>query len=173
MYNPNKVATASATNICITYTDTNKHHWINYETDKNQVTERMIKHRQDTGNLNLSPSQVKQYRVAVYGVEALTAQESQSLSFKERLSITKKQYYAQRMINKWKQQIVSHEVDALLTFSFPKSKITKTFVGQSEYTTDKDVNPFSFKELGITQRDLVNKLIEWNVLPSNFFEKTV
>lgn len=176
MKNPNKVITAGPDNICVTYTDSHKHHWISYDA-KQRIEELQLygntykgKSYQDTGTLHLNSKQVKLYRVSVYGVEALTEEEIKDLNFSQSLKITRMQNRCQRLINQWKQQITSKMVNEFLQKMFPKSKFIQAITSDSDYTSDKDINPLTFRELGITQEMLVNKLIEWKILPQNFYQ---
>jgi hypothetical protein len=77
--NPNKVAMAGPNNLCISYTDTRKSHWINYDQNVKPITKSksiLIENE----NVNLNPHQVKLYRLAMYGVDALNEEEKNKLN---------------------------------------------------------------------------------------------
>lgn len=176
-YNPDKVISAGADNLRICYTDTGKQQWITYSNPKVediQLYGSNFKGKvyQDIPSFNLNPTQVRMYRVAVYGIDALSQEEVKHLAFQETLSIAKKQNRAQRLINRWKQQITSTAVQDFLNRKLPNSGIVKRMNEYVDYTTDKDINPFTFRDLGISQEMLVNRLIEWKVLPENFYSLT-
>lgn len=169
--NPNKVVTAGPNNFCISYTDSKKHHWMKYESIQNtKDIQSKIPNRLYQEKLRLSPKQVKMYRLAVYGVEALTPEELTNISASESDNIRKTQSRTQRLINTWKQEIINNTVNNLLVSLFPHSKLINSFVQEGNFTSQKDINPFSFKELGISQKMLIDKLVEWNVLPNNFYQ---
>jgi hypothetical protein len=92
------------------------------------------------------------------------------MSASESDSIRKTQSRAQRLINLWKQEIVNNTVNEFLVTLFPQSKLINKLVTEGNYTSQKDINPFSFKELGISQKMLIDKLVEWNILPVNFYQ---
>jgi hypothetical protein len=169
--NPNKVVMAGPNNFCISYADSKKHHWMNYESSViTKDIQSKIPNRLYQEKLRLSPKQVKMYRLAVYGVEALTPEEFKVMSASESDSIRKTQSRAQRLINLWKQEIVNNTVNEFLVTLFPQSKLINKLVTEGNYTSQKDINPFSFKELGISQKMLIDKLVEWNILPVNFYQ---
>ena len=166
--NPNKVAMAGPNNLCISYTDTRKSHWITYDQNVKPITKSKYKIK-DFDNVNLNPHQVKLYRLAMYGVEALSDDEKNKLNFKETLKIINNKEYTQKMINRWKQELIVTSVDNLFLSLFPKSKFIKTITNLNDYS-DTIINETSFKELGITRKQLLNKLIEWKSLPENFYQ---
>ena len=170
--NPNKVVMAGPNNFCISYADSKKHHWMNYESSvitkdiQSKVPNRLYQEK-----LRLSPKQVKMYRLAVYGVEALTPEEFKVMSSSESDSIRKTQSRAQRLINLWKQEIVNRKLDGFLIKLFPNSSVIKhmvTIKGSDDSIKDKH----SFKELGISKDMIANKLVESNLLPREFFKLT-
>jgi hypothetical protein len=166
--NPNKVAMAGPNNLCISYTDTRKSHWINYDQNVKSITKSksiLIENE----NVNLNPHQVKLYRLAMYGVDALNEEEKNKLNFKDSLKIIKNKEYTQKMINRWKQELIVRSVDNLFLSLFPKSKFIKNITNLNDYS-DTIINETSFKELGINRKQLLNKLIEWKSLPENFYQ---
>jgi hypothetical protein len=166
--NPNKVAMAGPNNLCISYTDTRKSHWINYDQNVKPITKSksiLIENE----NVNLNPHQVKLYRLAMYGVDALNEEEKNKLNFKDSLKIIKNKEYTQKMINRWKQELIVRSVDNLFLSLFPKSKFIKNITNLNDYS-DTIINETSFKELGINRKQLLNKLIEWKSLPENFYQ---
>lgn len=162
--NTNKVVNATKTGISVNYTDTNKHFFIYYD----KIEEKKVfKNYQDVVNLN--PKQIKIYRLAIYGVEALSEQEYKLLTKIEVKRIISKQKHTQKLINRWKQQIVQIKVNSLLSKLFPKSSIISELISDNDYYSDTLINNHSFKELGITKKTLIDKLIELKCLPINFY----
>jgi len=74
----------------------------------------------------------------------------------------------QKVINRWKQEIVNEKMDNLLMNMFPKSPIVKQMVGIEADDTIKC--NFSFKDLGLNQIKIAQKLVSLNLLPQNFFD---
>lgn len=176
-HNPNKVAIAGSNSLCITYVDTNKHHWIYYDEDKplreiqlKGNTHKGVQYQQKGEDLNAT--QARLYHMALYGVAALEKDEQEKLTPFRRLLITMKHERNQRLINRWKQQLVSYSVDSLLERLWPKSPIFKKMRDPrySEYTTDKDVFKMSFRTLGVDRVVIIDQMLQWGILPSNFYE---
>lgn len=167
--NSSKTVTATKDKLCITY-DNSKYQWIEYDNNSPFQSIQQGTTFSKRESLSLNPNQVKLYRKALYGIEALTPEEVKQLTFQENLRITRLQNKCQRLINKWKQEITNNVVLDFFTLLFPKSSLTKAFSETKDYTTDKEINPLPFRKLGITQKSLVEKMIEWEVLPKNFYQ---
>jgi hypothetical protein len=122
----------------------------------------------------LNPQQVKLYRLAMYGLDALQEDELRRLSFGEKLKIRQQQEITQRNINRWKQKIVSEAVSDFLKSLFPntKSNLIRSMIEDDDYTSDGDINKMPFEALGITQKMRIQKMIEWGTLPEQFFNLT-
>lgn len=164
----NKVVTANNKGIAINYTDTKKHYFIEYDKIYSEVENKRFVKYQDVA-VNLNPTQVKMYRLALYGVEALSQQEVDKLSFKDKLQIENKKKSNQLKINRWKQYLTHAKVNSLLIKLFPHSALIQSIVADSDYHCDDLVNKASFKELGINHKSLIDKMIELECLPLNFY----
>jgi hypothetical protein len=169
-FNPHKTVCASAKGIIISFRDANKHRFMPYE---NPVVEEI----QQTGTTKYQPLeapafnkiQQKLYAETVYGLSFYSKQDVEAMSRSKKLRVLAKYAKAQRILSRWKQEIVHARVDAFLLTFFPHSPITKTLVDTKGYNREaKDQQ--SFKELGLTQSDVANKLIEVNLLPKNFYQ---
>lgn len=164
----NKVVSATIKGISVNYTDTKKHYFINYEKISNNVKKNIItKNYDDIPKLNVK--QLKLYRIAIYGVEALSEAEKSTISFKEKFNIEKNKIKTQKNINRWKQEISCKIVDNILSKLFPNSKLVLEIGMHCEYYSDDYINKFSFKELGINRKSIIDKLIEFQSLPENFY----
>ena len=164
----NKVVTATLKGISVQYTDTKKHFFIDYE--KNETIERnkTFKNYQDDV-VKLNPQQIKLYRLALYGIEALSEKEQCCLTALEKINIKHKQKTTQKLINRWKQNITQLKVNNLLINLFPNSKLINNICNDNDYYCDQLINPLSFKDLKISHRKLIDKMIELNCLPSTFY----
>ena len=79
---------------------------------------------------------------------------------------------AQDILNQWKQQMVYTKIDHILLSLFPRSSVIKKIVATSG--VDKDIKDrHTFKELGISQLQIAEKLVEQSVLPKDFFTLTL
>ena len=168
----NKVITAAQGGICINYTDTNKHFFINYEQEQlsNQIEKNYSHKNYQDVNVNLNPHQIKMYRLALYGIETLSEKEVIHLSPIDKLNIKHKQEVTQKMINRWKQQLTQSKINSFLSKLFPNSKFIEKMVEDSDYYCDGLINYLSFKELGITHKNILDKMIEFKSLPDNFYQ---
>jgi hypothetical protein len=60
-------------------------------------------------------------------------------------------------------------VDNFFNALFPKSSITKLMVNTKGHLNENNDDDISFQELGVTEKDIINKLMEFNLLPINFY----
>lgn len=131
----------------------------NYEGRKYQkMEEEFYNHKQN-----------RLYKLAMYGLDALKEEERRRLSFKETLKIEQAHSKTQRFLNRWKQQLISDCISNFLLKSFPHSKVIKEICQDNTYTCDKEVSMMSFASLGMTKKKRIEKMIEWQILPSNFY----
>jgi hypothetical protein len=114
-------------------------------------------------------TQQRLYSEALYGTKLYTQEEIQKMPKSRVLQIIDICYKAQKFINRWKQEIVSEKVDNLLLSLFPKSSIVKAFADVKGYDDTLKMN-YSFKDLGLDQTKIADKLISWSLLPKNFYE---
>jgi hypothetical protein len=177
MSNPNKTFHCNAKSITVYYTDSKKHFISSYHSEK--VNNLQIhgnspcsKGYQDDQSFHqienlFTPYQNKLYREAMHGLSIYTGQEIEAMSFKEKLRIEHLHKKAQRILNEWKQSIVSQQVDQLLLTLFPKSPFLKKEIidRTKDYTNNTITNHHSFSELNITRIDIIRKLIEKKILP--------
>jgi hypothetical protein len=164
----NRVVTATIKGLSVNYTDTRKHFFIQYEESPTLIERnKTFKNYQDYVNLN--PKQIKLYRIAMYGVEALSDKEREILSFREKLNIKHKHSNTQKFINRWKQQLTHKKINSLLASLFPNSKMVADMCEDDNYYDDTLINYATFKELHVNNRHIINKLIECECLPQNFY----
>jgi hypothetical protein len=171
-FNQHKTVSASSKGIIISFSDANKHRFIPYECP-------VIEDIQLNGHTKyqqlespvFNKIQQKLYGEAVYGLSYFSTDAVEQMSKGKKLRILAKYAKAQRILNSWKQEIVHAKVDSLFLKFFPKSPITKAFVEVKGYDRQSK-ECHSFKELGLTQENVANKLIEVNLLPNNFYELT-
>ena len=115
--------------------------------------------------------QNKMYKEVLFGLSNFSESEIKSIPFKEQNRINKTHRHAQSILNIWKQELCSGIVNSLFKNLFPKSSITKDLTEEYANHIDPTFKNFiNFKDLGVSKKQIVNKLILHNVLPKNFFE---
>ena len=111
------------------------------------------------------------YNRALHGLRVYSQKEIEEMPLEKKQRVKKLHKKAQTVINLWKQEIVNCLANKLFTNIFPDMEITQCLVeyygtgGDPEY-----INTMSFKTLGITKEDVINKLIESKLLPKNFYQ---
>ena len=163
--NPHKTASASEKGIIISYRESNKHQFLSYQ-ERSQMSKKP-KYQQFSKPV-FNRIQQKLYAKTVYGPTYYTEKELSEMSKAAFQKISEDYDKVQRVLNQWKQEIVHEKVDKFLLALFPKSKLVKaltTYKGSDE----KLVFRQSFKELGLSQVEIVNKLIQAKLLPENFY----
>jgi len=115
----------------------------------------------------LSVTQNELYKRSMIGIEFYEKEEIYSMNSGKKDKIIKKHKQVQKLMNQWKQEITNNITNGWLSKLFPKSELIKSIVNNSE-TSPSFMNTLSFKELGVTKEDIINKLIASKLLPSNF-----
>lgn len=169
-FNPHKTVSASSKGIIISFRDANKHRFIPYESPVvEEIQYYGHKKYQQIESPVFNKIQQKLYAEAVYGLNFYSEQDIKEMSKSKKLRLLAKYAKAQRVLNRWKQEIVHEKVDSFLLALFPNSLITKVLVDTKGYDRQSKES-HSFKELGLTQQDVANKLIEVSLLPTNFYQ---
>lgn len=110
------------------------------------------------------------YNRVMFGLSVYTQDEIANMHWEKRKRIVKVQKRAKEVLNVWKQQLVNAMTANFFTKMFPKTEFTKYFVSTVKDADPKLNNTLDFKLLGVTKKDIVNKLISEGVLPSNFYQ---
>lgn len=171
MRNPHKTVSANSKGIIVSFGDVNKHKFIKYEpTGVEQIQLYGTVKYQKIEQVGFNPIQEKLYAEAIYGLNFYTAEQIKEMPAEKKRSIMVLYTRAQRMLNRWKQEIIWKQVDSLLISLFPRSPIIK-FLSENDYY-DRDVEcTLTLRDLGITdQRVIAEKLIQFKLLPYNFFK---
>jgi len=113
--------------------------------------------------------QQRLYAETVYGVSMYTQAELAKIPGKKRHEIITTFKKAQQILNDWKQQIVEHKVVGFMDKLFPRSSTVRVFNSITGPESGLKCR-LSFKELGINQRMIAEKLVEAGLLPANFFQ---
>lgn len=173
-FNSEKTVSANSNGIVISYGDANKHQFMRYETPshikKIQLTG-TVKYQAIEMNTPFSPKQKDLYSKVVYGFKAYTKEEFESMTETTKLNVSIVYTKAQRIIRNWKQDVIFSNLDKFLLSLFPNSPIIKQMSetdGHLDVISKEDEIPF--KDLGIKQDQIANKLIEFGLLPKNFYQ---
>ena len=162
--NPNKTVSVSATGMIISFTDSNKHHFVKFEKPIKPVRKKQY----ETETSVFSNRQQKMYLEALYGLSVHPEEVVNRMPRNVVMKIITRCEIVQRVINRWKQEIVNEKVDCFLLKLFPKSPVTKAMVNTKGYD-DSIKSKMSFKELNMDQYKIAKKLVEEKLLPENFF----
>lgn len=168
MYNnPNKTISVNSNGIVISYIDNNKHQFIKFENQ--DAPRRMPAKYQEIEKSVFNYTQQKLYSETLYGLNLYTEETISKMPRFRLIKILDTYNRAQKLINRWKQEIVNHKVDRLMLALFPKSPITKQFV-ETTGSDDTIKSKFSFKDLKLDQKKIADMLIKEGILPNNFYD---
>ena len=114
--------------------------------------------------------QNKMYRKVLFGLEAVNKTELTEMSKADIRKVQQEHLRAQKVLNQWKNEVMASYVDKMFKELFWNSPIAKEMVAFSkDPEAIHDDNTLSFKELGITKKQIAGKMIEHGFLPVNFF----
>lgn len=170
-FNPHKTVCAGKEGIIIAFRDVNKHRFIAYDNLLDEVQTAGTTKYQHVEDPVFNKIQQKLYAETVYGLNYFSEKEVKDMTKSKKLRVLARYAKAQRILNRWKQEIVYEKVDKFLLAFFPNSPITKALVDTKGHDRNAHES-HTFKELGLTQEDVASKLIEVNLLPRNFFQLT-
>jgi hypothetical protein len=107
------------------------------------------------------------YKQLLFGYNAYDRTDLDKMSTQQ-LHVIKTNYVkTQRVINLYKQEKLNKLISNWLCPIFPCSVIIKDLC--KSYTDKKFFCTLSFKELNISKKDIVSLLIEYKLLPVNFY----
>jgi hypothetical protein len=168
MKNSEKTISANSKGIIISYGDANKHQFVNYQPVSKEVERTQIYGSMRKELFQFNTTQKDLYQKIVYGFSAYTKEEILAMSKSKKYKVTVAYTKAHRILNRWKQEIVNEAVDVIFLRMFPKSVLAKQMVSEKGYDDNLECT-ISFKDLGVSKKDIANKLIEFGLLPENFF----
>ena len=111
------------------------------------------------------------YKRALFGLAVYSEEEQSKMHWDKKKRIQKVHERAQQTLNAWKQLRTQEVLSQMLCAIFPKSSFVKEF--HEKFADDVDPNyisPIEFKFLGISKEDIVEKLIQEKILPTNFYQ---
>jgi hypothetical protein len=167
--NPHKTVSAKANGIVISFRESNKNHFMAYQ--DGHTTDKPVRY-QTISRPAFNKVQQKLYAETVYGLTAFTTDELEMMPKTRKKSVLSRFLKAQDILNQWKQHLVYSKIDHILLSLFPRSRVVKQITSISG--VDKDLKDrHTFKELGINQVEIAQKLVEEGILPKDFFSLTL
>ena len=118
----------------------------------------------------LNSMQTFLYNRALFGLSVYTQEEIKEMHWEKRKRILKVHKRAQTTLNIWKQQVTNVLSSKIISTLFPKSALAQAFVDTTDDVDSEYINRLSFKELGISKKNVIDKLIADGVLPINFYQ---
>lgn len=164
-HNPNKTICASAQGILISFRESNKYQFLEYRETFQQ--EQKPKY-QEISKPVFNKIQQTLYAKTVYGLSYYTSSELKKMPKSKLQQLEEQQIRIQETLNRWKTEVMHSKLDHILLALFPRSPLVKAITGVKPET--KLVTTKSFKELGINQVQIANKLMTEGFLPENFFQ---
>jgi len=172
--NVNKTISCNSNGMVISYGDANKHQYIGYNSYVSKIQlEGTTKYQKIEEEFKLNPKQKDLYAKIIYGFKAYTKEEIAVMPEATKVNITRTYTKAQRILRNWKQDITFSNLDNFMLSLFPKSSIVKAMCATTGYIDDlPKEEEIPFKELGIKQQHIIGKLMEFELLPLNFYQLT-
>lgn len=113
------------------------------------------------------------YKRAMYGLGVYSSEEVERMRPEKKARIKHVNFRCQQVLNIWKQQICNKFTNDLLMHFFPKRELAQLFFVRYKDTVDPGfMNTLNFKDLGISKKQIVDKLILEGVLPKDFHSLT-
>ncbi len=111
------------------------------------------------------------YKRALFGLKVYSPEDLVTMHWDKKKRIERVHSRAQNVLNLWKQDIVNHMVNDIFISMFTHSKLAKDLVEKyGDIKDPKYVSQLNFKDLGVTKKHIVDKLVGEKILPVNFYE---
>lgn len=172
MRNSEKTISANSRGIIISYGDVKKHMYSSYDRSGHvrKIQLEGTKKYQPIDVIVLNDVQKDLYHKIVYGFTACTKEEMAMMSKTKKNKIVIAYTKAHRILNRWKQELINEKMNSLMSKLFPNSPIVKQMVSINGYDDTLDCSHIHFRDLGISRKNIINKLIEFELLPANFYQ---
>lgn len=131
------------------------------------MAETLKEQRYSQKEASLSEYQNFLYKRAMYGLKMYSEEEIKKMHWQKRNRIKKVQSRTQIMLNTWKQRKmvdISNEIFAL----FHKSSLAQEVIELYSEPDPTYICNMSFKDLGITKFDVIERMVGEGLLPYNF-----
>lgn len=111
------------------------------------------------------------YKRAIFGLSVYSPEELEKMHWDKKKRIQKVHARAQNVLNIWKQQLTNAWAMEVLSKMFHHSQLVKDLVESFGNQVDPNyISPLEFKSLGVSKKNIVEKLIAEKILPTNFYE---
>lgn len=172
--NLEKTISANSRGIVIYYGDAKKHQFVEYgNICENNISFKPTKKYQNVKQreyYQFSDKQKDIFYKAINGFKAYTKEEIDRMSEKKKLFITVRYTKVQRILRNWKQDVTFTQLDDMLLAIFPKSSIVKQLVSTKGHVDIDKKDEISFYDLGISKKQVADRLVEYGFLPENFYQ---
>lgn len=171
-YKSEKTISANSRGIVISYGDVNKHQFVGYDRSYGNKVQTNHKRYQPefVEPYQFSPKQKDLFQKVVLGFKAYTKEEIDQMSEKKKIFVSVTYTKAQRILRNWKQDVVFTKLDDMLLAVFPNSPLVRQFVNVKGHVDVPKEDEISFDDLGINREQVANKLMEYGLLPKNFYQ---
>lgn len=113
------------------------------------------------------------YKRALFGLGVYDKEEVGRMRPEKKARIQKVHARCQHVLNIWKQELCNDFTNRLLASLFPKRELAQLFFVKHKDSTDAGfLCTLNFKDLGISKKQVVDKLILEGVLPKDFYSLT-
>lgn len=108
------------------------------------------------------------YERAMFGLGVYSKEEIQAMPPEKRKRILKVHKRTKRIINTWKQEMITTLSNHVFATLFPNMALAKSFL--KDPGVDPDIHcDMDLADLGITKKDIILKLLEEKILPRDVF----
>lgn len=170
--NPSKTISANSKGIVITFGDVNKHQFVYYNNRNNTIKEGQLAQKakyQNVEHVQFNKIQKRLFNQALYGLKCIPNEVLMEMRTEAIRNIHKNHLKAKEVLNNYKQEVSNNQLNSLLSKLLPKSPIVKQLLTVNDIDSSMTCT-LSFRDLNITSKMIAEKLIQFNVLPENFFK---
>ena len=111
------------------------------------------------------------YKRALFGLSVYSREELDAMHYSKKKRINGVHLRAQKVLNVWKQELIHDFVSNFLCRLFHHSTFAKDYAEKfAGIVDDTYISTTEFKDLGVRKENIIDKLIQERILPSNFYE---
>lgn len=109
------------------------------------------------------------FKRAMYGLKMYSDEEIKAMHWQKRKRIKKVHARTQSILNEWKQSLIVNLTNVIFGL-FHKSVFAQDLIELYSATDNEFTCNISFKDLGLTKTDVIEKMLAEGLLPYNFKE---
>ncbi len=133
------------------------------------MAEALKEQRYSQKETHLSEYQNFIYKRAMYGLKMYSDEEIKAMHWQKRKRIKKVHTRTQTILNLWKQSRIVEITNSIFGL-FHKSVLAHDLIELYSNTDSEFICNLTFKDLGITKTDIIDKMLSEGLLPYNFYE---